>query len=141
MTLILDAGPMVALADQDDPLAPRILEILTAEPGPLILPAPTTAEVDYMLGRRFGGRARRAFLADLAAGRYEVAALATEEYSEVASLEARYADLELGLADCAAVVLARRFRTRRLLTLDERHFRTVAPLQGGSFELLPADAG
>ena len=141
MTLILDAGPMVALADQDDPLAPRILEILTAEPGPLILPAPTTAEVDYMLGRRFGGRARRAFLADLAAGRYEVAALATEEYSEVASLDARYADLELGLADCAAVVLARRFRTRRLLTLDERHFRTVAPLQGGSFELLPADAG
>jgi hypothetical protein len=30
-----------------------------------------------------------AFLADLAAGRYEVAALATEEYSEVASLDAR----------------------------------------------------
>jgi uncharacterized protein len=141
LTLILDAGPMVALADQDDPLAPRILEVLTTEPGPLILPAPTTAEVDYMLGRRFGGRARRAFLADLAAGRYEVAALAAEEYSEVASLDARYADLELGLADCAAVVLARRFRTRRLLTLDERHFRAVAPLQGGSFELLPADAG
>ena len=58
-----------------------------------------------MLGRRFGGRARRAVL-----------------------------------ADCAAVVLARRFRTRRLLTLDERHFRAVAPLQGGSFELLPVDA-
>jgi predicted nucleic acid-binding protein len=141
VTLILDAGPMVALADRDDPLAPQFLEILTAEPGPLILPAPTTAEVDYMLGRRFGGRARRAFLADLAAGRYEVAALAAEEYSEVASLDARYADLELGLADCATVVLARRFRTRRLLTLDERHFRAVAPLQGGSFELLPADAG
>ncbi len=141
MTLILDAGPMVALADQDDPLAPRILEVLTTEPGPLILPAPTTAEVDYMLGRHFGGRARRAFLADLAAESVRGGRSAAEEYSEVASLEARYADLELGLADCAAVVLARRFRTRRLVTLDERHFRTVAPLQGGSFELLPADAG
>ena len=56
-------------------------------------------------------------------------------------LDARYADLELGLAYCAAVVLARRFWTRRPLTFDERHFRTVAPLQGGSFELLPAAAG
>ena len=131
---------MVALADRDDPLAPQILELLTAEPGPLVMPAPTSAEVDYLLGRRFGGRARRAFLADLAAGRYEVAALAPEEYPEIVSLDARYADLELGLADCAAVVLARRFRTRRVLTFDERHFRTAAPLQGGSFELLPADA-
>ncbi len=141
MTLILDAGPMVALADRDDPLAPKILELLTAESGPLIMAAPTTAEVDYLLGTRFGGRARRAFLADLAAGRYEVAALTAEEYPDVVSLDALYSDLELGLADCAAVVLARRLRTRRLLTFDERHFRTVAPLQGGSFELLPADAG
>jgi hypothetical protein len=28
----------------------------------------------------------------------------------------------------------------RLLTFDERHFRTIRPLQGGSFTLLPADA-
>jgi uncharacterized protein len=140
VTLILDAGPMVALADRDDPLAPRILEILAREPGRLVMPAPTSAEVDYMLGRRFGSRARRAFLADLAAGRYEVAALVSEEYPEIVSIDARYADLELGLADCSAVVLARRFKTRRVLTFDERHFRTVSPLQGGSFELLPADA-
>ncbi len=141
MTLILDAGPMVALADQDDPVAPQLIDLLTSEPGPLILPAPTSAEVDYLLGRRFGGRARGAFLADLAAGRYEVIALTAEEYSEVVSLDARYADLELGLADCAAVVLAGRFKTRRLVTFDERHFRTVRPLQGGSFEILPADGG
>jgi predicted nucleic acid-binding protein len=131
---------MVALADRDDPLAPKILELLLAEVGPLILPAPTSAEIDYLLGSRFGGRARRAFLADLAAGRYEVAALTAEEYADIVSLDVQYADLELGLADCAAVVLARRFKTRRLLTFDERHFRTVVPLQGGSFDLLPADA-
>jgi uncharacterized protein len=141
VTLILDTGPMVALADQDDPVAPALLELLQGEPGPLILPAPTSAEVDYLLGRRFGGRARRAFLSDLAAGRYEVASLTTEEYSEVVSLDARYADLELGLADCAAIVLAARFKTRRLVTFDERHFRAVLPLQGGAFEILPTDLG
>jgi predicted nucleic acid-binding protein len=139
VTLILDAAPLVALADPGDPKSADVNSVLASEPGQLVLPAPISAEVDYLLGVRFGAPARRAFLADLAAGRYEVAALAAEDYVEVASLDARYADLGLGLADCAAVVLARRFGTRRLLSFDERHFRTVSPLQGGAFELLPAD--
>jgi uncharacterized protein len=57
----------------------------------------------------------------------------------VFELEARYLDLELGLADCALVVLAARYETTRLLTFDERHFRVVAPLRGDAFTLLPAD--
>ncbi|HEX7289612.1 MAG TPA: hypothetical protein VF250_00680 [Conexibacter sp.] len=39
----------------------------------------------------------------------------------------------------AAIVLAHRHETTRMLTFDERHFRTVAPLAGGAFTLLPAD--
>ena len=35
--------------------------------------------------------------------------------------------------------LAERYATRRLLTFDERAFRSVPPLQGGSFTILPAD--
>lgn len=140
MTLILDAAPLVAMADAKDPMSETVLTVLTEEPGELVLPAPISAEVDYLLGVRFGTDARRAFLADLAAGRYEVASLAAEDYTEVVSLEARYADQELGLADCSAIILARRYRTRRILSFDERHFRAVAPLQGGAFELLPADA-
>lgn len=45
--------------------------------------------------------------------------------------------LNLGLADLSVVVLAHRFRTRRLLTFGERDFRAVTPLSGGSFTLLP----
>lgn len=140
MTLIVDAAPLVALADRADPLSAKVEQVLEHEPGELVLPAPVSAEVDYVLGVRFGAAARRAFLADLAAGRYEVPALPHEDYPELVSLDARYADLELGLADCAVVLLARRHQTRRLLTFDERHFRAVTPLQGGAFQLLPADA-
>lgn len=42
--------------------------------------------------------------------------------------------------DCALIVLAHRHETTRLLTFDERHFRAVAPLSGGSFTLLLTDA-
>jgi len=37
------------------------------------------------------------------------------------------------------IVLAHRYGTRTLATLDERCFRAVTPLQGGAFTLLPID--
>lgn len=140
MTLLIDAAPLVALADRDEPRRQAICDALAAEPGPLVIPAPTTAEIDYLLGARMGSAARRAFLRDLAAGRFAVAALERGDYAAVLDLEDRYADLELGLADCALVVLADRHRTTRILSFDERHFRAVRPRHGDAFTILPADA-
>jgi uncharacterized protein len=139
LTLLIDTAPLVALADASEPCRDAILAAIQDEPGSLVIPAPTTAEIDYLLGQRLGDPARRAFLADLAAGRFTVAALEREDYAMVADLDARYADLGLGLADCALIVLAHRHETTRLLTFDERHFRAVTPLGGGSFTLLPTD--
>ncbi len=141
MTLILDATTLVAMADAKEPRLEALLKVRQSEKGSLILPAPVAAEVDYLLGKRFGHRARRAFLGDLAALRYDVACLEPDDYTSVATLDARYADLNLGLADCSIILLAARYKTRRLLSFDEQHFRAVAPLQGGAFELLPTDLG
>jgi predicted nucleic acid-binding protein len=69
-----------------------------------------------------------------------VDALHREDYAMVVELKSRYADLQPGLADCALVVLADRHDTTRLLSFDERHFRTITPLAGGAFTILPADA-
>jgi len=140
VTLVLDAAPLVALADAKEPQLEALLRIRDEEEGRLVLPAPVAAEVDYLLGVRFGEAARRAFLSDLAAQRYDVACLEADDYRAVSELDIRYSDLGLGLADCSIAVLAERYETRRLLSFDERHFRAVAPLQGGSFELLPADS-
>jgi len=139
VTLILDAAPLVALADRRDSLGPQIEMLLRQEPGELVVPAPVTAEVDYLLGRRLGRRARLAFLDDLAAGRFTVGCLEADDHGIVVDLERRYADLDVGLADLSVVVLAERWRTRRLLTFDDRHFRALRPLGGGQFRLLPID--
>ncbi len=139
MTLILDAAPLVALADRQDPLGPQVETLLQQESGELIVPAPVTAEVDYLLGRRLGRRARLAFLDDLAAGRFTVGCLEADDHGIVVDLERRYADLDVGLADLSVVVLAERWSTRRLLTFDDRHFRALRPLGGGQFTLLPID--
>jgi predicted nucleic acid-binding protein len=139
LTLLIDAAPLVALADPDEPRRAQILATLKSEPEALIIPAPTTVEIDYMLGQRFGHAARRAFLGDLAAGRFAVASLERDDYSTVVGLETRYTDLGLGLADCALVILADRYQTDRILSFDERHFRAVTSLGGGPFVVLPAD--
>lgn len=139
MTVIVDAAPLVALGDANDRLFPRIEHLLKSIDSPLVIPAPVTAEVDYLLGQRLGRGAQSRFIADLAAGRFTVAGLEREDYATVQEIDARYADLELGLADCSIVVLAHRYQTTRIVSFDERHFRVVRPLQGRTFTMLPAD--
>lgn len=139
MTLIVDAAPLVAAADVMDVNRSAVQRVILSETGAVIVPAVVTAEVDYMLGRRLGRAARLANLSDLAAGRFVVESLDRGEHQMVLDLEHRYADLDAGLADLSIVVLARRFRTTRILTFDQRHFRVLRPIQGGTFRLLPGD--
>ena len=139
MTLIVDAAPIVALADRADPQHRHVRSILAAEKGDLVIPAPVTAEIDYLLGVRHGATARRRFIADLAAGRFTVGCLEADDHAVAADLDLKYSDLDLGLADCALMVLAHRYSTDRILSFDERHLRAVAPIGGGNFTILPAD--
>ncbi|MGQ0744680.1 MAG: type II toxin-antitoxin system toxin ribonuclease C26 [Acidimicrobiales bacterium] len=139
MTLIVDAAPLVAVADRRDPMRERVQAVLAGEAGELVVPSPISAEVDYLLGTRLGRAARLAFLDDVASGVFTVACLDADDYRLVAALDRQYDTLDAGLADLSAVVLATRYRTSRILTFDERHFRTLRPLGGGHFTLLPAD--
>ncbi|MCU4185149.1 hypothetical protein K6U06_12315 [Acidiferrimicrobium sp. IK] len=50
---------------------------------------------------------------------------------------ANYKDQEIGVADASSVVLADRYRTRTIASLDHRHFDTLGSLDGGYFEVLP----
>jgi predicted nucleic acid-binding protein len=139
VTLIVDAAPLVALGDSRDRLHAAVGDVLRAEGGDLVVPAPVSAEVDYLIRRRGSTMAARAFLRDVAAGRFRVEGLTADEHGVVARLDEQYADLDLGLADLSVVILAHRFGTRRLLTFDERDVRAVTPMAGGSFTLLPCD--
>ena len=112
-------------------------DVLTSEPGDLVIPAPVTAEVDYLLRTRSGPAAARAFLADLASAAFLVESLTVEEHGLALETADRYRDLDVGLADLSIVVLAHRLKTRRLLTFDLRHFSVLRPVSGGAFQLLP----
>ena len=141
MALLVDAGALYAQADADEPRHADVARILQAEPEILVTTELAVAEADYLILDRLGIDVELAFIDDLAAGTYVVECLSRDELRTAHALVDRYRDLRIGLADASLVVLAHRYGSTRIITFDERAFRTIAPLGGGSFTLLPADAG
>ncbi|QIN81794.1 PIN domain-containing protein [Rubrobacter tropicus] len=139
MALIVDAGGLYAQADRADPAHEAVAEVLKEERGPLVTSGIAVAEADYLILNRLGFDVELASLDDLAEGTFILEALTRGDLDVARGLARRYRDLELGLADVSLVVLAKRYDTRRIVTFDERAFRAVTPLQGGSFTILPAD--
>ncbi|MDD9369891.1 MAG: PIN domain-containing protein [Acidimicrobiales bacterium] len=140
MTLLVDAGAVYAQADRDDPAHAGVAAVLRSERGELVISQIAMAEADYLVMTRLGVDAELGLLDDLAAGTFVAECLTRPELSAARDVVRRYRDLAVGLADASLVVLAARYRTRRLCTTDERCFRAMTPLQGGAFTLLPADA-
>jgi len=140
MALIVDAGAILAQADTADPWHRAAVAFLRDQTDDLATTQVSIAEADYLILDRLGVEAELRFLRDLTTGTFVVECLTDDELATAGQLVERYKDLEIGLADASLVTLASRLRTRRIMTFDERHFRAVAPLQGGHFEILPADA-
>lgn len=139
MALIVDAGALYAQADSDEPRHHAVARILIAERESIVTTELAVAEADYLILNRLGVSVELDFLRDLAIGTYVVDCLTRDELHAAHETVERYRDLRIGLADASLVVLAHRYSTRRILTFDERAFRTVTPLQGGSFIVLPTD--
>ncbi len=76
------------------------------------------AEVDYLVATRKGVDAELAVLAELSGGAYELAGMDAPEVAAARQVVERYRDLGIGLAEASLAVLAQRYRTRTILTLD-----------------------
>jgi predicted nucleic acid-binding protein len=139
VALVLDAGALYAQADAAEPRHDAVVRVLTAEREALVTTELAVAEADYLILDRLGVDVELEFLDDLAQGTFIAECLSRDELHRARALVARYRDLRIGLADASLVVLAERCRTRRIVTLDQRAFRAIAPLQGGHFTILPAD--
>jgi predicted nucleic acid-binding protein len=137
--LIVDTSAVLAQLRPRDWEARAAIAALRAEREPPVLPAPVAIELDYMLTQRGGANANDGLLRDLAAGRFTVPCLELADYRTIQALNQQYRDLDVGLTDLSIVVFAARFRTNRILTFDQRHFRTLRPIQGGSFNLVAFD--
>ncbi len=139
MALVADSGAVYALYDRRDRHHAAIQKAIAAESGAILIPAAVLAEIDYLLRVRLGLAAEQRFLEGIEKGAFAIEPFTVEDASYCRALLAKYAEMDLGLADASVAAAAERRGIQRLLTVDERHFRAIRTTAGKRFTLLPAD--
>jgi predicted nucleic acid-binding protein len=135
--VIVDTSALLAFFDTDEPDHAAVTSIVDTATEPLVISPYVVAELDYLVASRLGVSAELAVLRELAGGAWDMATFGTEDMAQARAVIERYADQSIGLADASIVILAARYQTRTVVTLDRRHFGVLRPIDGGRFEILP----
>lgn len=136
--LIVDTSALLAYFDASEPDHDAVENDLDATTDLLIVSPYVVAELDYLLATRHGVDAELAVLDELTSGAWELASFGARDLAQARSIIAKYGDQAIGVADASNVVLAERYRTHTIETLDRRHFDVLRPLAGGRFSVLPS---
>lgn len=135
--IIADTSGLLSFFNKAEPSHSAVLGVVERNEGTMIVSPFVLAELDYLIATRVGVDTELLVLAELAGGAYELAQFEAADLEQAKEVIERYRDQQIGLADASLVVLADRYETRRILTLDRRHFEALRPLQGGRFRIEP----
>jgi len=133
---LVDAGPLIALFDQNDLHHDRFRAMLTKSDVPMRLHTtwPCITEASYMLGQR----QRFGLLRWIAAGGVQVFPFDTQDLSDMTDWMMRYTDdrTEMDLADATLYWVAHETGVNRVMTIDVHDFSRYRLPDGRSFEIL-----
>jgi predicted nucleic acid-binding protein len=138
--IVLDTSGLPAWIDASQRLHDAVAESMKNVSPPYLLSPFVLAELDYLVATRVGRKEEHTLLEEIEGGAYDLVTFTNEDVGRARSVLMRFEDLEIGLADASIVIIAERYRTHDVLTLDERRFRTLTGSDGRPFRLLPADA-
>jgi predicted nucleic acid-binding protein len=136
--IIADTSGLLAFFNRREPAHAAVAATVGRSPDALVVSPYVIAEIDYLAATRLGTDGELAILRELSSGAYDLPALSASDVARAAHVVDRYRDQSVGVADASLVVLAERYETRTILTLDRRHFGVLRPLSGGRFRILPA---
>lgn len=96
-------------------------------------------ETCYLLLHRLGWKAQQAFVTSYASAAFEIYDLTQEHAPKIEAYMKKYAALPMDLADVSLVILAEHLGHGRILSTDQRDFKTYRWKQHHPFEnlLLP----
>lgn len=123
--ILADTSAIVALVDADDRHHRALVRAYEEAPDEWRLPWAILPEVDYLLAEHVGGRAAEAFVADLAAGTWQIEWGKEADLVRARDIAGGHRALRLGLVDTVIMAMAERLRPRAVATLDLRHFGAV----------------
>lgn len=134
--VLVDAGPLVAFLDRDDPGHQAAVACFTQLKGRAVTTWPVLTEAAHLLGKL--GPAVPARLLELVArGVLETAPLTDADAARMAQMMGKYADLPMDLADASLVQVAEREGIATVVTFDRRDFRVYRVPGIGALKVLP----
>ena len=135
--MIVDTSALLAFFDRNELDHAAVAAAVAKVTEPLVVSPYVVAELDYLVATRHGIVAELAVLDELASGAWDLAPFSGADVAVARQLVERYADQDIGVADASIVVLAARYGTRLVATLDHRHFDVLRPLDGRRFTIVP----
>jgi uncharacterized protein len=136
--LICDTGGIISGLIANQPHQEECLAAINGADRLIVAPL-VLCELDYIVTKRHGDNIAARVLARLAEPEYEIATFDSTDLLAALDVMRTYEDLSIGLTDASLVILAKRYKTNVILTLDQRHFRAMRGLNGRHFKLLPFD--
>lgn len=136
--MIVDTSALLAYFDSGDTWHAAVSGVIDPAREELVVSPFVVAELDYLVATRIGVDAELQVLDELSGGAWELPAFGPSDIAEARAVVAKYRDLRIGVADASNVVLADRWDTRRVVTLDRRRFSVLRTQRGRAFILLPA---
>ena len=134
-TVLIDAGPLVALIDHSDLHHQACREALALIREPLCTVWPAFTEAMYLL--RSSALAQRSLWDMVNIGAVRFVDLGAEDCPRMRELMWKYRDRPMDLADAALVRVAERERIRRVFTIDRSDFQVYRPNRLGRFDIIP----
>lgn len=135
MTLVVDAGPLVAALVASDPNHGACSRLIEVASRPLVVPVLAIAEVAHFVRRHHGAEA--ALVRALRSGELVPEPVEPADWDRIHELVEQYDGLGLGIVDASVVAVCERLGMTTLATLDHRHFSVVRPRHCDVLELVP----
>jgi len=122
--IIADTGFFLALANRNDRHHQAAARLFASMKEGVVTTWPVLTETSHLMAARVGHAALMAFLRGVERGALDVFAIRAEHTSRLVELMEKYRELPMDLADASLVLLAEELGTGRILSTDQRDFRT-----------------
>jgi predicted nucleic acid-binding protein len=115
-SILVDAGPLIALFDRSDREHERVKKFLAKNRLPLVTTWPILTEVSYML--RFDARVQVALLEWVSRGALKIRDLNLIACKDMADKMTKYSDIPMDLADASLVWVSEQDMIREIISFD-----------------------
>jgi len=119
-SILVDAGPIIALFDKDDKYHHLIVDFLKEYKGNLVTCWPVITEASHLLS--FNVNVQIDFLEWLRREAVTIINLESEHINRIIQLYKKYSDVPMDLADSSLIVIAELTGIRDIITIDSDYY-------------------